>query len=271
MFLLAINVLIVYYLSSYSIYYFNPSLKVLLKIFFFPFFFLPSSLYISCGGGFFTLCLPNPLTIALAFIISNLFMVIFVRCLSIIYKRFRLKFVSKFAFPLTLFLVVIILFIFTLIDKQYCIYRFQQGDDGSFYSRFEHSKFATGGGVIAFSFPVKSIGVNGSESSITPEQRDIFYKVNNLEYLTGDTNSLIYVRVPPGQEFARACYLRSYRQIDTVKIPRISDLLETPSIMGHYINFWIYMDKNFCKTNQIDFNTCVKRYKSINSTATLDQ
>lgn len=232
-----LNILIFYYLSPYSIYYFHPTLKFLIRLFYFTFFILPKDFYIPCGG-ILTICLPNPLTISLSYIISLIFQILIISLF--------LKLIRSFNKKLLVLLITIIFFplVGGVFEQEVCInkYRTEKNSDGS--------KFVEKNGVIGFVFADKP----------SMEKAKIFYKVNGLQYASGDiSTSAIYVKVPVGQEFIKICQIKSYRQIYSGSEPVSIFTLKNPS--GSIINHWIYMDRNFCSTNQLDPIFCTEMLK----------
>jgi hypothetical protein len=229
-----------YYMSPFSILYYGHTLEFIRHFFYFPFFVMNEGTFFSCGGF---LCIPNPFTLVPFWLFTVGFWLIVWNVLMKIFSiilRF-LPFTQKLTkHILFIAMVVTVIIIGGHTEKQKCINEFKNAD-------IKGDKYVSETGIIAFQIDY-----------ITQKQFDLFLRVNNLDHVYGRMDGKVFTKVPVGTEFEKLCKIKTYPQVyEGSKPPTVKEL--TNQAFGPNEAYWLFMDSNFCSTNQINKEVCLQK------------
>ncbi len=224
-FLIFILILTAYYLSPLSIFFWNRALMFLIHIFLFPFFLMPEDSFI-ISAGYAPGVIPNPFTIAFAIFISSVWIMVFSFLINLIAKKLKIKSILVFILAILIFLVLGGFGEQNICERDFESYRNEKGE-----------KYLKNLGVIHF-----VVDTNMKRGL------DFFYKLNGLEYISGDSNNgRILARIKSGDEYRKICQIKAYRQVYEGTTP----MEESGLFFINNQEYWNLIDNNFCETDQL--------------------
>ena len=232
--------LVIYYLSPLSIYFWHTSLNFIIHIFYFPFYVLPEDFFVASGGP---VAVPNPITIGFAALLSLAFIYFFSRMLYYIAGKVGLKY--KFIFSLSVILIFAILGGFG--EQEYCEYSFSK------FKNYTGENYLKNTGVISFVLNIQdnynyNIWEGDQHPFLTRTGSNILYKLTGIKYLKGEPNfGRIIAQVNPGKEASKLCKLKAYRQVADISSP----VTESQLFGNIFSEYWEYINPNFCETGQL--------------------